>query len=158
MSFRSGHDSVLENRADGLHVPRESLLVTTVDLSDIFGCSGDDPISTSGDGEYSPVLAPSSESIPEGSIGALCRLRLLIFSLLFCKKRALLHNFLKYVISLGFRQNGVISFELYNANVRYWEGKRRVPWGGSTVAGKRRAVFGWSGEYLRNIGAPPNHR
>lgn len=28
---------------------------------------------------------------------------------------------------------------------------------GSTVAGKRRAFFGWSGECLRNTGAPPDH-
>ncbi len=32
----SGHDSVLEIRADGIYIPRESLPVTTVNLSDIF--------------------------------------------------------------------------------------------------------------------------
>jgi hypothetical protein len=49
--FLVRYDSVLEIRADGLYIPRESLPVTTVDLSDTSADSTDDPVSPSEEGK-----------------------------------------------------------------------------------------------------------
>jgi hypothetical protein len=49
--FLIRHDSVLEIRADGMYIPRESLPVRTVDLSGTPADGTDDPVSPSEDGE-----------------------------------------------------------------------------------------------------------
>jgi hypothetical protein len=49
--FLIRHDSVMEIRADGMYIPRESLPVTTVDLSGTPTDGTHDPISPSEEGE-----------------------------------------------------------------------------------------------------------
>jgi hypothetical protein len=49
--FLIRHDSVLEIRADGMYIPRESIPVRTVDLSGTPADGTDDPVSPSEDGE-----------------------------------------------------------------------------------------------------------
>jgi hypothetical protein len=49
--FLIRHDSVLEIRADGMYIPRESIPVRTVDLSGTPADGTDDPVSTSEDGD-----------------------------------------------------------------------------------------------------------
>ncbi|MDP2796322.1 MAG: hypothetical protein Q8N94_02270 [Methanoregula sp.] len=49
--FLIRHDSVLEIRADGMYIPRESIPVRTVDLSGTPADGMDDPVSPSDDGE-----------------------------------------------------------------------------------------------------------
>jgi hypothetical protein len=49
--FLIRHDSVLEIRADGMYIPRESIPVRTVDLSGTPPDGTDDPVSPSEDGE-----------------------------------------------------------------------------------------------------------
>jgi hypothetical protein len=48
--FLVRHDSVVEVRADGMYIPRESLPIETVDLSGT-PADGDDPSSSSDEGE-----------------------------------------------------------------------------------------------------------
>jgi len=49
--FLIRHDSVLEIRADGMYIPRESLPVRTMDLSGTPADKADNPVSRSDDGE-----------------------------------------------------------------------------------------------------------
>jgi len=49
--FLIRHDSVMEIRADGMYIPRESLPVRTGDLSGSPADGTDDPVSPSEDGE-----------------------------------------------------------------------------------------------------------
>ena len=49
--FLVRHDSVLEIHADGMYIPRESLPVTTADVSDTSADTTDDPVSPSVDGK-----------------------------------------------------------------------------------------------------------
>jgi hypothetical protein len=49
--FLIRHDSILEIRADGMYIPRESIPVSTVDLSGTTYDGMDDPVYQSEDGE-----------------------------------------------------------------------------------------------------------
>jgi hypothetical protein len=49
--FLIRHDSVMEIRADGMYIPRESLPVRTVDLSGTANDGTNDPVSPSKEGE-----------------------------------------------------------------------------------------------------------
>ncbi|MDO9036614.1 MAG: hypothetical protein Q7U51_15630 [Methanoregula sp.] len=49
--FLIRHDSILEIRADGMYIPRESIPVRTVDLSGTPSDGMDDPVYQSEDGE-----------------------------------------------------------------------------------------------------------
>jgi hypothetical protein len=49
--FLIRHDSVMEIRADGMYIPRESLPVRTVDLSGTPTGGTNDPVTSSKDGE-----------------------------------------------------------------------------------------------------------
>ncbi len=49
--FLIRHDSVLEIRADGMYIPRESIPVRTVDMSGTAGDGTDDPFSPYEDGK-----------------------------------------------------------------------------------------------------------
>jgi len=49
--FLIRHDSVMEIRADGMYIPRESLPVRTVDLSGAANDGKNDPVSQSKEGE-----------------------------------------------------------------------------------------------------------
>ena len=109
------HDSVLEIRADGMYIPHESLPVTTVDLSGTPADGTDDPVSPSEmgsnplfwhlPGEYLGRVNPGPLRAPFHPLRD-------VFCHISAKNRTLLHTFLKYAISLRFRPNGALSFEL----------------------------------------------
>ena len=54
---------------------------------------------------------------------------------------------------MGFKVNGLISFELQNVNVRYWEAKLRVSAGVARSRGKEGLFSG----LLRNLWCPPSN-